>query len=185
MALTLCGFVYIWGVIEKERECILQSNVPLLIRGLRTHNVVEIVSIDSQCGVFVDSSPSPARQAQQLRFNNKDSSDVVFKLENNHQTIYADRNELSSRSEYFEAMFQRCQMRESIEGEVSIPDDCSSVVFLKMLEYICLDDFTFEGIHTVEMVRELWGLADLYLLEGLKILCEETVKATRVCVFEW
>ena len=71
--------------------------------------------------MFVDSSPSHVRQGQQSHFNNKENSDVIFKLERDNQTLYADSSLLSSKSEYFSAMF-RCQMKESIEGVVSIPN---------------------------------------------------------------
>ena len=44
---------------------------------------------------------------------------------------------------------------------------CSKAAFLLVLKYLCLDDFTVSIAHTVE----LWVLADMYQLEGLKLSC--------------
>ena len=41
---------------------------------------------------------------------------------------------------------------------------------------MCLDDFTFEDINSAGEVRELYSLADIYLLEGLKVLCHEKLE---------
>jgi hypothetical protein len=57
-------------------------------------------------------------------------------------------------------------MRESIERVVNVPS-CSKAAFLKVLEYLYLDDFTVR----MDDVVELWDLADMYQLEGLMLVC--------------
>ena len=79
---------------------------------------------------------------------------------------YANINILvCQKSDYFAAMF-RSNMRESIERVVVVPD-CSKASFLRVLEYLCLDVFSGSIDHAVE----LWQLADMYQLEGLKYVC--------------
>jgi hypothetical protein len=73
---------------------------------------------------------------------------------------------LSQKSDYFAAMF-RSNMRESIERVVNV-SHCSKAAFLLVLEYLCMDDFTVSSIHDVV---EVWALADMYQLEGLKYSC--------------
>jgi hypothetical protein len=57
-------------------------------------------------------------------------------------------------------------MRESIERVVNV-SDCSKALFLRVLEYIYLDDFTV----SMDDVVELWEVADFYQMEGLKYSC--------------
>jgi hypothetical protein len=57
-------------------------------------------------------------------------------------------------------------MRESIERVVNRPN-CSKEAFLHVLEYLYLDGFTV----SIDDVVELWGIADMYQLEGLKYSC--------------
>jgi hypothetical protein len=80
-----------------------------------------------------------------------------------NEPLYTNVDVLSSKSDYFKGMF-RSNMRENIDRVVTVPD-CSKVDFLQVLEYLCLDDFTVNVDHAVE----LWHLADMYLLEGLKL----------------
>ena len=106
-------------------------------------------------------SPSIIRQSQQDSFNNKEHSDVIFIVEN--KPLYANVDVLSQKSDYFAAMF-RSNMRESIERVVNVPH-CSKAAFLLVLKYLCLDDFT---VSSIDDVVEVWALADMYQLEGLK-----------------
>jgi hypothetical protein len=82
-----------------------------------------------------------------------------------NKPVYANIDVISQKCDYFKAMF-RSNMRESIERVVEVPN-CSKAAFLRILEYLCMDDFTISIDHVVE----LWGLADMYLLEGLKYSC--------------
>ena len=63
-------------------------------------------------------------------------------------------------------MFLRSNMRESIERAVEVPN-CSKAAFVCVLEYLCLDGFTV----SLDDVLELWVLADMHQLEGLKYMC--------------
>jgi hypothetical protein len=114
--------------------------------------------------VLVDPAiPSSTRESQQASFNNKLHSDVVFKVEN--ESLYANVDVLTQKSDYFAAMF-RSNMRESIERVVEVPN-CSKASFLLVLEYLHLDGFTV----SIDDVVELWVLADMYQMEGLKYCC--------------
>ena len=169
MALTASGYVFTWGytdngVLGHRISKVGCCSIPCVVEGLREHNVVQITSGDKHCAVLVDpTSPSIIRQSQQASFNNQELSDVVFMVDN--QRLYANVDVLSQKSDYFAAMF-RSNMRESIERVVTVPN-CSSAAFLHVLEYLCLDDFTVN----IEHVVELWMLADMYQLDGLKFSC--------------
>jgi hypothetical protein len=169
VALTSSGYVFTWGSGAKGRlghggHSTKIMCTPCLVEGLRKHNVVQITSsADDFCAVLVDPSPSSTRQSQQASLNNKEHYDVVFMVEN--EPLFANIDGLSQKSDYFRGMF-RSKMRESIERVVVIPN-CSKAAFLRVLEYLCLDDFTVSIDHVVE----LWQLADMYQLEGLKCYC--------------
>ena len=53
-----------------------------------------------------------------------------------------------------------------------MPNCCSKAAFLHVLEYLYLDDFTV----SIDDVVELWGLADMYQMEGLKYSCMGTLE---------
>ena len=80
----------------------------------------------------------------------------MFMVEN--EPLYANVDLLSRRSDYYTAMF-RSNMRESIERVVNVPD-CSKALFLQVLEYLYLDDFTVRKDNAAELLE----LADMYLL---------------------
>ena len=61
----------------------------------------------------------------------------------------------------------RCKVRESIERVVRI-HDCMRAPFLRVLGFMCLDGF---GAVRIDEVVELWRLADMYQLVGLKQCC--------------
>ena len=124
----------------------------------------------TEYAVLVDPSPSPIRQAQLAHFNSEEHFDVTFMVENT--PIYGCKEVLSRKSKYFEAMF-RSNMRESIEGVVVVPD-VSAASFLKLLEYLCLDDFLVLDDMDASSREELSTLADMYLLEGLLRLLFES-----------
>jgi hypothetical protein len=169
MALTSSGCVFTCGSTDDGQlghgnvslECF---SFPCLVEGLREHNVVHISSSYNHCAVLVDpTNPSAIRQSQQASFNNQEHSDVVFMVEN--QPLYASIDVLTQKSDYFAAMF-RSNMRESIERVVNVPN-CSKASFLHVLEYLYLDDFTVN----IDDVVEVWALADMYQMEGLKYSC--------------
>jgi hypothetical protein len=174
MALTSSGYVFTWGkaefgVLGHGNVNLKQFSVPCLVEGLREHNVVQISSCDFHCAVLVDpTSPSSIRESQQASISNQEHSDVVFMVEN--QPLYACMDVLTQKSDYFAAMF-RSNMRESIERVVNVPN-CSMAAFLHVLKYLCLDDFSV----SIDDVVELWGLADMYQMEGLKYCCMGALK---------
>jgi RCC1 and BTB domain-containing protein len=169
MALTSSGYVFTWG--GAEYGALGHGNVklkcfsfPCLVEELRQHNVVQISSGSAHCAVLVDSTnPSDIRQSQQASFNNKEHSDIVFKVENH--SLYSNIGVLTQKGDYFAAMF-RSNLRESIERVVNVPN-CSKTAFLHVLEYLYLDGFTV----SMDDVVELLVLADMYQIEGLKYSC--------------
>jgi RCC1 and BTB domain-containing protein len=169
MALTSTSHVFTWGdgeygVLGHGDVNLNYFSFPCLVEGLREHNVVQISSGYYHCAVLVDSTnPSDGRQSQQASFNNKEHSDVVFKVDN--QSLYSNIKVLTQKNVVFEAMF-RHNMRESIDRVVQVPN-FSKAAFLHVLEYIHLDDFTV----SMDDVVELWGAADYYQMEGLKYSC--------------
>jgi hypothetical protein len=82
-----------------------------------------------------------------------------------NQPLYARTEVLTQKSDYFAAMF-RSNMRENIERVVQVPN-CSRATFLHVLKFLCLDGFSV----SIDDVVELWGLADMYQMEGLKYSC--------------
>ena len=73
-------------------------------------------------------------------------------------------------------MFVRSNMRESVERVVQVPN-CSKAAFVQVLEYLCLDDFVI----SLDYVLELWHLADMYELEGLKFYCMSALERGLFC----
>jgi hypothetical protein len=174
MALTSSGYVFTWGNVEAGgclghgKSGLKCFSIPCLVEELREHNVVQITGGYNHCAVLVDPSPSTIRNSQQAAFNNPELSDVVLMVEN--ESLYANVNDLSQKSDYFAAMF-RSNMRESIERVVKVTN-CSKASFLKVLEYLCFDDY----IVSIDDAVELWELADFYQLEGLKYSCIESLE---------
>ena len=168
MALTSSGYVFTWGCGGNGRlgnSSLLRNCffLPCLVEDLRELKVIQIAAKSSHCAVLIDPSPSPIRQSQLTSFNSKEHSDVVFMVEN--ETLYAKVDVLSQKCDYFKGIF-RSNMRESIERVVKLPR-CSKAIVLQVLEYLCLDEFTVNTDHVVE----LWQVADMCQLEGLKYSC--------------
>ena len=80
-----------------------------------------------------------------------------------HEPLYANVDVLSQKSDYFVAMFWSNM---SIVRVVQVLN-CSKAFFLKVLEYLCFDDYNV----SIDDAVELWQLADFYQLEGLKFSC--------------
>jgi alpha-tubulin suppressor-like RCC1 family protein len=166
MALTSSGYVFTWGnattgALGHGNVKLKHFSFPCVVEGLREHNVVQISSCANHCAVLVDpTGPSSIRQSQQaLSINNQEHSDVVFMIGNQPLKV------LTQKSDYFAGMF-RSNMRESIERVVQVPN-CSRAAFFNVLKFLSLDDFTVN----IDDVVEVWGLADMYQMEGLKHSC--------------
>ena len=169
MALTSSGYVFTWGYNSSSQlghysTTKMFYSFPCLVDGLREHNVVQISCGSYYCIVMVDLSFSTHRQSQLAFFNYEEHhSDVVLMVEN--QPFYAKSEILCKKSDYFAAMF-RCNMRESIERVVRV-HECSRESFERVLEYLYFDGFRV----SFHEVAEMWRLADMYQMEGLKLCC--------------
>ena len=101
---------------------------------------------------------------------NQEHSDVVFMVEN--QPIYMPKLMFSRRRVInFAAMFRSNMRERASRGSSNLPN-CSNASFLKVLEYICLDDYSIVSIDDAVELVPVWQLADFYQLEGgLKYSC--------------
>jgi len=96
------------------------------------------------------------------------SSDVIFVVED--REIHAHRCILTARCEAFRGMFNS-SMREGSKNEKVVMHEVTYAAFQCMLQFI------YGGAVQVpeELAVELLGLADRYLLDGLKLLCGFTL----------
>ncbi len=98
-------------------------------------------------------------------------SDVTFTLDGGSQSIKSHKAILSARSEYFMAMFHEGGMCESFQNEIKVSHN--PVSFKRMLEFIytnCVHDLE---ICSSEDVVSLLILANEYVLDDLRMLCEK------------
>ena len=108
-----------------------------------------------------------------LHFDNMDFSDVTFVIEG--REIHAHRCILSTRSDYFKAMFHS-QMKESDTRIIEIKD-VSYHAFHRTLEYMYSNVVTLDLDADAHMIRDLLALTDMYLLANI----HKSIKAT--CTF--
>ena len=88
-----------------------------------------------------------------------------------NSSLYAKINVVSKNSDYFAAMFTS-NIRESIERVVKLPE-CSKAASLQVLMiYLYIDGF----IVSIDDVVNVWVLADMYQLEGLKLCCKASLQ---------
>ena len=100
--------------------------------------------------------------------NNQTFSDVVFIVES--KPIYAHKAILAAQCDHFKSMFLN-GMKESTQSEIQVPD-WSYNSYLLMMEYL----YTGSIVNLSQRVAmDLLGLADSYILDSLKFLCENTL----------
>lgn len=163
IALTDTGEVYSW--VDEDGVDDSVSFVPRLVKGLDEYNAVDISSYSNSYGAIIVPNPQP--KDMRPGFDKKDDHGITFMVEK--QSIYAHRDILIQRSDYFKAMFES-NMRESTENVVSIPK-CSKDIFLTLLEYIYFHEPFKMSIDDSE---DLFQLADMYQLKTLM----QTIKRT-------
>ena len=108
-------------------------------------------------------------------------SDLIFIVGEDKIEIPAHRAILSARSHYFQAMLkEEGAMKESVDGIVRTEQD--PIIFRRMLEFIYTN--TVRGLETASPseVIALLMLANEYLLDDLRKLCEKT--ATHIISIE-
>lgn len=99
--------------------------------------------------------------------------DVTFRVEG--KEVKAHKCILCARSEHFRAMLT-AGMRESYNESIEIPD-ISYRVFLKLLEFIYTDHLEIKQ----GTAEEILTVANMFLLERLKNLCEDSLSET-ICI---
>ena len=100
-------------------------------------------------------------------FLNDMLSDVQFVVQ--EEVFHAHKFVLATQSEVFAAMFTH-NMKENKESKVKI-EDCNSEIFKEVLRYIYTGQVA--GVETV--VDDLLHIADKYMLQGLKLICENNL----------
>jgi hypothetical protein len=168
MALTASGYVYTWGkgwlgLLGHRSGANL--TIPCLVEDLRRQNVVQISTYWEHCAALIDPNPSEIRLKQQALINDREHCDVKIKVEN-EVVCYANAEMLEKRSDFFSAMF-RHKMRESLEREIEIEYQSKPAV-MQLMEYVHTDANTVN----IDYIVELFILADMYQLSGLKMACK-------------
>jgi len=100
--------------------------------------------------------------------NNPTFADVVFLVES--KPIYGHKAILSAQCEHFRGMFMN-GMKETTQSQIQVKD-WSYNSYLLMMEYLYTGSIVNFN-HRVAL--DLLGLADAYILDGLKYLCENTL----------
>lgn len=122
-----------------------------------------------ECSLPYDLDIPESQLTPQLRtmLNNQQFSDITFIVSGS--PVFAHKNIICARSEYFRAMF--CgQMQEASQSEVPI-SDVSHSQFLRFLQYLYTDQVDLESD-----ALGLLQLADRFSETRLKVMCESHLK---------
>ena len=103
----------------------------------------------------------------QILFENQKFTDVILVVKG--KTLNAHKIILSARSRVFSALFKH-EMQENINSRVAI-EDAEPNVIEEMLRYIYTGEVKDINLIACELLR----VADKYFLEGLKLICEDTL----------
>lgn len=105
--------------------------------------------------------------------NNPHFSDISFLLDNGKSRVWALRNLLAEKNEFFRALLKG-GMRESNQREIVFQEDISSSVMIPVLEYIYTGNV--ELLHLeVLTIAKIMALADMLLIESLREDCERSL----------
>ncbi|CAB1109139.1 unnamed protein product [Ectocarpus sp. CCAP 1310/34] len=101
--------------------------------------------------------------------------DVTFFVGPSRTEVKAHKTHLVARSVYFRSMFRKGAMRESETSEVTVMEH-DEATFRQMLEYIYTNRVKdMPGLSADEVIK-LLALANEFLLEELKVLCEHSAR---------
>eukprot|EP00904_Undaria_pinnatifida_P002730 jgi/Undpi1/12458/HiC_scaffold_5.g02129.m1 len=101
--------------------------------------------------------------------------DVTFFVGPSKTEVKAHKTHLVARSEYFRSMFRKGAMRESETSEVTVSEH-DETTLRQMLEYIYTNRVKdMLGLSADEVIK-LLALANEFLLEELKVLCEHSAR---------
>ena len=154
--------------------------IPQIVSDLRAFNIT-LVAAGFYHTIFVAGGESNEMKSSHKSLsndlkkllNNQARSDVTFIVED--RPIYAHRCIIMSRCEPLERMLDG-PMRESQQSEIVLHEQLYEV-FLALLEYIYTDKVEGLDPHSVrlEFALDLLALADQYLLDPLKNMCEKSI----------
>lgn len=171
VALADSGSLFTWGNGDHGKlghgdACKL--SIPRLVKFFEGKDIYSVSSYNEHTAALVRQRPcatmSTLAKELGIMVNNPLFSDVTFIVEG--KPIHAHRAILSARSEHFANMF-KSGLKESHEKEVAIPV-IRHHIFLALLGYLYTDTISSNP----EEVIELFEAADLYVMERLKVLCE-------------
>lgn len=187
IALTQNGKVYVWGRnnhgqlgIGTTDDC----NSPARVDALAHKTVLQIAagfyhtlvltgsaSEDATAPWTAEHSSLSSDLAKLL--NNSARSDVTFIVQG--MPIYAHRCVIMCRCDPLERMLDG-PMRESTQQKIVLHDQ-SFDVFMALLEYLYTDRVqALQEPHAVEFALDLLTVADQFLVEPLKMLCENAIQ---------
>jgi BTB/POZ domain len=115
-----------------------------------------------------DSTPQTLLKDIEAQFNNPDISDIKI-ITNDSREIYVSSFILRARSSHFQKVLES-GMKESASKEIRI--EASYQVVEALFKYLYTDTLESNPKETLDIMM----LADMYLLEGLRALCENKVK---------
>ena len=159
------------GSLEMEAQT---KAVSLCYNCLKEKRVTQIAAGFYHSVVLVHHVPTDdLADSLRLLLNNPEHSDVTFVVEG--KQIFANRCILMARCEPLEKMVNG-PMREGVENTIHIKDtsyDC----FLAFLEFLYTEGVEALRSHEVDIdfALDLLGLADQFLVEPLKVLCEKAI----------
>ncbi|XP_003383757.1 PREDICTED: RCC1 and BTB domain-containing protein 1-like [Amphimedon queenslandica] len=167
-AATISGKVYIWG------ECCHQNVCAPLVTDFNSIDEVFACLSSPSCSwrPFMNILPKKdLSSCIENRFNDKETSDMVFIVEGNH--IYVHRVILRMRCAYFYSMLQNGKWKESEMDTFEI-NDYPYHIFKAFVSYFYTDNVDLPN----EDIPDLLELSDCYCETELKKKCELLLKRT-------
>ena len=185
IALTDAGRVYVWGRNNHGQLGIGttdDANSPARLDALAHKTVIKIAAGFYHTLLLTGSQEHVSQMAAEQSslssdlaklLNNPARSDVTFIVQG--MPIHAHRCVIMCRCDPLERMLDG-PMRESQQNKIVLHDQ-SYDVFMSFLEYLYTDRVqALQKPHAVEFALDLLTVADQFLVESLKMLCESTIQ---------
>lgn len=108
--------------------------------------------------------------------NDSNHFDVKFIVGPERQVIFAHKDVLAARADYFRAMFQPQGMLESSQDAIQILEH-DSTAFKRAIEYLYTNNIRDISTFDADELISLMTICDEYLLSGLKVVCQNAAEA--------